>query len=89
MQGLAFLVTFGAIAKSDWPRAALEREGGKREAPFGRPFAALRANGGVGRNPPNSTTLTLTLSRAAGEGTSLRIIPPWITKPPSTVSTPP
>ena len=28
MQGLAFLVTFGAIAKSDWPRAATERAGG-------------------------------------------------------------
>ena len=34
MQGLAFLVTFGAIAKSDWPRAAIERAGGKRKAPF-------------------------------------------------------
>ena len=30
MQGQAFLVTFCAIAKSDWPRAAMERDGGMR-----------------------------------------------------------
>ncbi len=47
MQGQAFLVTFCAIAKSDWPRAAMERAGGTRVAPFSRPFAALRANGGM------------------------------------------
>jgi hypothetical protein len=28
-QGLAFLVTFWAMPKSDWPRAATERAGGK------------------------------------------------------------
>ena len=28
-QGLAFLVTFAAIGKSDWPRAAIERAVGK------------------------------------------------------------
>ena len=30
VQGQAFLVTFGANAKSDWPRAAMERDGGRR-----------------------------------------------------------
>jgi hypothetical protein len=34
VQGLALLVTFAAIGKGDWPRAAMERAGGKREAPF-------------------------------------------------------
>ena len=29
MQGQAFLVTFAAIGKSDWPRAAIERADGK------------------------------------------------------------
>jgi hypothetical protein len=29
-QGLAFLVTFWAMPKSDWPRAATERAGGAR-----------------------------------------------------------
>ena len=29
MQGLAFLVTFAAIGKSDWPRATVERAGGR------------------------------------------------------------
>jgi len=32
-QRQAFLVTFGANAKSDWPRAAMERAGGKRTRP--------------------------------------------------------
>ena len=49
MQGLALLVTFGAIAKSDWPRAAMERARRKRISCSIRPFAALRANGGAGR----------------------------------------
>ena len=45
------LLTFGANAKSDWPRAAMEREGGIHSTaaiPIIRPFAALRVNGGVG-----------------------------------------
>ena len=33
MQGQAFLDTFAAIGKSDWPRAAMEREGGMRTNP--------------------------------------------------------
>ena len=45
MQGQALLVTFGANAKSDWPRAAMEREGGMRQTPFSGPFDELRANG--------------------------------------------
>ena len=42
VQGLAFLVTFGAIAKSDWPRAAVEREGCMRSW-----FDKLTTNGGL------------------------------------------
>jgi len=38
---------FWGNAKSDWPRAAMEREGGKDYSSFVRPFAALRANGRV------------------------------------------
>jgi hypothetical protein len=30
VQGQAFLVTFAAIGKSDWPRAAIERARGRR-----------------------------------------------------------
>ena len=45
MQGLALLVTFGAIAKSDWPRAAIEREGGVRSW-----FDKLTTNGGMRRS---------------------------------------
>ena len=37
VQGQAFLVTFCAIAKSDWPRAAMEREGGTYQSSFIRP----------------------------------------------------
>ena len=70
MQGLALLVTFGAIAKSDWPRAAMERARRKRISCSSRPFAALRANGG-GTHPLHAIALTLALSRAAGEGTDL------------------
>jgi hypothetical protein len=33
-QGRALLVTFGATAKSDWPRAATERAGGKHFCSF-------------------------------------------------------
>jgi hypothetical protein len=33
-QGLAFLVTFWAMPKSDWPRAATERAGGKHCSSF-------------------------------------------------------
>ena len=44
MQGLAFLVTFATIGKSDWPRAAIEREGGMRSW-----FDKLTTNGGMHR----------------------------------------
>ena len=36
MQGLAFLVTFAAIGKSDWPRAAIERARRKRQCLFSK-----------------------------------------------------
>ena len=49
MQGQAFLVTFCAIAKSGWPRAAMEREGGGRETSLNMPCDGLRVNGGEGR----------------------------------------
>ena len=45
MQGLAFLVTFCAIAKSDWPRAAMERVGGMRSW-----FDKLTTNGRLHRS---------------------------------------
>ena len=47
VQGQALLVTFAAIGKSDWPRAAMEREGGKRQRLFSRPFDGLRVTGGA------------------------------------------
>ena len=50
MQGLAFLVTFGAIAKSDWPRAAIEREGGKDQSSFHRPLTLTLSREGRGDN---------------------------------------
>ena len=65
MQGLAFLVTFGETAKSDWPRAATEREGGKRQYSFSK--SKGHAHGEWARY---ATALTLALSRAAGEGQS-------------------
>ena len=72
MLGLAFLVTFCAIAKSDWPRAAIERAGGRRQVPFSRPFDRLRANGEVAGNSLNFTsTLTPTLSRLRERGQSI------------------
>ena len=71
MQGQAFLVTFAAIGKSDWHRAAMERDGGKREAPFSRPFDQALGERRSGTRLLQSTTLTLALSRAAGEGTNL------------------
>jgi len=37
VQGLAFLVTFWAMPKSDWPRAATERAGGKDHSSFDEP----------------------------------------------------
>ena len=73
MQGLALLVTFGAIAKSDWPRAAMEREGGKDQSSFHQTLRC--AQGERGANPTFgdcATALTLALSRAAGEATDLR-----------------
>ena len=54
-RGLAFLVTFAAIGKSDWPRAAMERAGCKRICCSSRPFDRLRANGEVANNLPQST----------------------------------
>ena len=69
MQGLALLVTFAAIGKSDWSRAAMEREGGRRTNCSIRPFDGLGANGGDAAWPLQATALTLALSRAAGEGT--------------------
>ena len=45
MQGQAFLVTFGATAKSDWPGAAMERVGGMRSW-----FEKLTTNGGLHRS---------------------------------------
>ena len=74
VQRLEFLVTFGAIAKSNWPRAAIERVGGERAILFSRPFDGLRANGQVAFNPVHSTfPLSLTLSlRGRGDRTSRR-----------------
>ena len=72
MQGQALLVTFCAIAKSDWPRAAMEREGGGREAPFSRPND--QAQDERGRIPLHSKfPLTLTLSREGRGDRTLRL----------------
>ncbi len=70
MQGQALLVTFAAIGKNDWLRAAIERAGGKRDAPFSRPFGRLRANGGVTQPPHPRLSLgqALTLSRLRERG---------------------
>ena len=69
MQGLALLVTFGAIAKSDWPRAAMKRARRKREAPFKQTLRFAQGERWSGTHPLHATALTITLSRAAGEGT--------------------
>ena len=45
VQGLTLLVTFAAIAKSDWPRAAIEREGCMRSW-----FDKLTMDGGMHRS---------------------------------------
>jgi hypothetical protein len=56
VQGQAFLVTFCAIAKSDWPRAAVEREVLEHARCYSWwPFDELRANGRGARTPPHST----------------------------------
>ena len=55
---------FWGNAKSDWPRAAMEREGGKRQRSFSK--TKDQAHGEWARY---ATALTLALSRAAGEGT--------------------
>ena len=70
------MVTFAAIGKSDWPRAAIEREGGKRAISWSKTKLTAKADlrfaqfhkldprfartTPVGRRP---LTLTLTLSR--------------------------
>ena len=45
MQGQAFLGTFAAIGKSDWPRVAMERVGGMRSW-----FDKLTTNGCLHRS---------------------------------------
>ena len=68
MQGQAFLVTFAAIGKSDWPRAAIEREGGMRLW-----FDKLTTNGGM-QSSSFQRPLTLTLSREGrGDNTGRRV----------------
>ena len=63
MQGQALLVTFGATAKSDWPRAAIERAGGKDQSSFDQTLRQAQGER-CRRDPTNSTSpLTLTLSR--------------------------
>jgi hypothetical protein len=73
VQGLAFWLLLGN-AKSDWPRAAIERARRKRLRSFCRPFDALRASGGVQSAALRSTRpLTLTLSREGrGDKTEAR-----------------
>ena len=65
MQGLAFLVTFGAIGKSDWPRAAMEREGGMDQSSFHRPLTLTLSREGRGDNicAPRGTTGWIPASR--------------------------
>ena len=72
-RGKRFWLLFCAIEKSDWPRAAIEREGGKDQSSFHQTLRC--AQGERGGNPTfgdYATTLTLALSRAAGEGIDLR-----------------
>ena len=64
MQGLAFLVTFGATAKSDWPCAAMERAGGKHVMSFSRPNDQAQGERWGCKHPTSfDRPLTLTLSR--------------------------
>ena len=82
---------FWGNAKSDWPRAAMERDGGKDQSSFHeatltlalsrlrerRPICASRIftrwiPGCAEDDARWACPLTLTLSRAAGEGTELR-----------------
>ena len=77
---------FWGNAKSDWPRAAIERAGGMRVISFRRPndqaqgerlICASRSftywiPGCAEDDARWACPLTLTLSRAAGEGTELR-----------------
>ena len=72
MQGQAFLVTFCAIAKSDWPRAAMERARRKDQTSFRQTLRQAQGERrGISTFGDSATALTLTLSRAAGEGTDL------------------
>ena len=67
MQGQAFLVTFAAIGKSDWPRAAMEREAGMQSKVAIPHHQTLRcAQGERGGNPTfgdYATTLSPGLRR--------------------------
>ena len=54
---------FWGNAKSDWHSAAMEREGGKDYSSCVRPFAALRANGGMQGSSFDEATLTLSRLR--------------------------
>ena len=67
MQGQALLVTFGPTAKSDWPRAAIERAGRKRQCSFSKSKDQSKDERAC-----YATALNLALSRAAREGTVLR-----------------
>ena len=73
MQGQAFLVTFCATAKSDWPRAAMERARRKRQCSFSKTKSHVHGERRCGTHPLHSTAHTLTLSRAAGERTDLAL----------------
>ena len=64
--GKRFLVAFCAVEKSDWPRAAMDRNVAKINRHSIRPFAALRANGGVGCNPLHSSASSNAPLRANG-----------------------
>ena len=69
MQGQAFLVTFCAIAKSDWPRAAMERAGGKPTNSAKNELGWYQFAVGYEPTLRDEEPLTLTLSRG---GTGLR-----------------
>ena len=73
--GKRFLVAFCAVEKSDWPRAAMDRNVAKINRHSIRPFAALRANGGGGVQ--SASFLRLVKCPAQGErwGT-VQFIPP-------------
>ena len=58
---------FWGNAKSDWPRAAMERTRHKRQCSFSK-----SKDDAHGERARYATALTLALSRAAGEGTDLR-----------------